>query len=213
MQTLTRLLFAASLTSFAAPAFAHPHVWVTFKSELVYAADGSLTGIRQAWTFDDMYSVFATQGIDSKEKGKFSREELAPLAKENVTSLKEFDYFTFVTADGRKRELVDPSNSEYWADFDNSALTLHFILPLKEPVKAKELKVEVFDPSIFIDFAFAKDRPVKLVSAPACKMDVVPPRQMTFAEGKALSEIPADQPNTAMAWGAQFANKILVHCP
>ena len=33
---------------------------------------------------------------------------------------------------------------------------------------------------------------------------------MTFAEGKALSEIPADQPNTTMAWGAQFANKILV---
>ena len=26
-------------------------------------------------------------------------------------------------------------------------------------------------------------------------MDVVYPREMTFAEGKALSEIPADQPN------------------
>ena len=38
-------------------------------------------------------------------------------------------------------------------------------------------------------------------------------REMTFAEGKKLAEIPADQPNTAMAWGAQFANKILVHCP
>jgi hypothetical protein len=39
------------------------------------------------------------------------------------------------------------------------------------------------------------------------------PREMTFAEGKALSNIPADQQNTTMAWGAQFANKILVHCP
>ena len=36
---------------------------------------------------------------------------------------------------------------------------------------------------------------------------------MTFAEGKKLSEIPADQPNTLMTWGAEFANKILVHCP
>jgi hypothetical protein len=42
---------------------------------------------------------------------------------------------------------------------------------------------------------------------------VVQPREMTFAEGKKLSEIPADQKNTTMAWGAQFANKILVHCP
>ena len=36
------------------------------------------------------------------------------------------------------------------------------------------------------------------------------PREMTFAEGKKLSEIPADQTNTTMAWGAQFANKLLV---
>jgi hypothetical protein len=39
------------------------------------------------------------------------------------------------------------------------------------------------------------------------------PREMTFEEGKALSAIPADQPNLTMQWGAKFANKILVHCP
>ena len=63
---------------------AHPHVWVTMKSELVYGADGSATGVRHAWTFDDMFSTFATQGLESKEKGKFTREELAPLAEVNV---------------------------------------------------------------------------------------------------------------------------------
>ena len=52
-----------------------------------------------------------------------------------------------------------------------------------------------------------------LVGAPHCKADVVLPREMTYAEGKALSMIPADQTNTTMAIGAQFANKILVHCP
>ena len=53
----------------------------------------------------------------------------------------------------------------------------------------------------------------RLAGAPKCKLDVVLPREMTFAEGKALSQIPVDEKNTAMAWGAQFANKILVHCP
>ena len=71
---------------------AHPHVWVTMKSELVYGADGSATGVRHAWTFDDMFSTFATQGLESKEKGKFTRDELAPLAQVNVESLKDFDY-------------------------------------------------------------------------------------------------------------------------
>ncbi|HZD61672.1 MAG TPA: DUF1007 family protein, partial [Xanthobacteraceae bacterium] len=75
-------------------ASAHPHVWITVKSELVYAPDGSVTGVRHAWTFDDMFSVFALQGLDSKKKGEYTREELAPLAEVNVTSLKEYDFFT-----------------------------------------------------------------------------------------------------------------------
>src|ERR1035437_5250371 len=71
------------------PAQAHPHVWVTMHTELVYTPVGRMTGVRHAWAFDDMFSAFATQGLESKEKGKFTREELAPLAKVNVESLKE----------------------------------------------------------------------------------------------------------------------------
>src|ERR1700747_1172288 len=42
---------------------AHPHVWVTFHSEVLYAANGSMTVVRHAWTFDDMFSAYALQGI------------------------------------------------------------------------------------------------------------------------------------------------------
>ena len=208
-----RIFLAALLTlTFAGLAQAHPHVWVTMHTELVYAPDGSITGIRHAWSFDDMFSTFATQGLESKEKGKFTREELAPLAKVNVDSLKEYDYFTYATADGKKTELTDPT-PDYWLDYADEVLTLNFTLPFKAPVKAKELKVEIYDPTIFVDFSFAKEKPAQLVGAPKCKLDVELPREMTFAEGKKLSEIPADQKNTTMAWGAQFANKLLVHCP
>jgi len=198
----------------ASAAQAHPHVWVTFKSEVVYAPDGSVTAIRHSWAFDDMFSTFATQGLEGKEKGKFTREELAPLAEVNVTSLKEYDFFTYVTADGKKVELTDPSKGEYWLDFADSVLTLHFTLPLKQPVKVHKLAVEIYDPTIFVDFEFAKKDPVALAGAPAgCKLGVELPRELTFAEGKALSQIPADQANTTMAFGAQLANKIRVTCP
>jgi ABC-type uncharacterized transport system substrate-binding protein len=206
------LLSALAVLAFTGLARAHPHVWVTMHTELVYTPDGRITGIRHAWSFDDMFSTFATQGLESKEKGKFTREELAPLAKVNVESLKEFDYFTYATADGTKAALTDPA-PDYWLDYDDSVLTLHFTVPFKTPVKAKELKVEIYDPTIFVDFSFAKDKPAKLVGTPKCKLDVMPPREMTFAEGKALSQIPADQLNTTMAWGAQFSSKLLVHCP
>jgi ABC-type uncharacterized transport system substrate-binding protein len=213
MAASIRILLIALLSlTFAAPARAHPHVWVTMNTELVYAPDGTVTGVRQAWAFDDGFSAFAVQGIEAKEKGKFTREELAPLAKENVESLKEYDYFTYVTADGVKVPLTDPAPG-YWLDYKDEVLTLHFTLPLKKPVKAKELKVDIYDPTIFVDFSFAKQAPVHLVGAPQCKIDVQLPREMTYAEGKALSNIPQDQQNLTMAFGAQFANKILVHCP
>src|SRR5262245_25128911 len=114
---MLRILLIAIATLFAAAqAQAHPHVWVTMHTELVYGPDGRVMGIRHAWSFDDMFSTFAIQGLDSKEKGKFTREELAPLAKVNVESLKEFDYFTYATADGKKAELTDPA-SDYWLDY------------------------------------------------------------------------------------------------
>ena len=208
--SLRILLIALTALAFAAPARAHPHVWVTMHSELIYAPDGTVTGVRHHWAFDDMFSTFATQGLESKEKGKFTREELAPLAKVNIESLKEYDYFTYATADGVKTEMTEPL-PDYWLDYTDDVLTLNFTLPFKTPVKAKELKLDIYDPTIFVDFSFAKDKPVALVGAPQCKLDVALPREMTFAEGKKLSEIPPDQPNNLMG-GAEFANKIMVKC-
>ena len=211
---IARILLLAVLSLvFAVPAKAHPHVWVTMKSEVVYGPDGAATGIRHAWAFDDMFSAFATQGLESKEKGKYTREELAPLAKVNVESLKEYDYFTYAMADGKKAEMTDPL-PDFFLDYKDQVLTLHFTVPFKTPVKAKLLKVDIYDPTIFVDFEFDKKSPVHLVDPPAgCKLDVALPRELSFAESKALAQIPVDQTNTSMAFGAQLANKILVNCP
>ena len=192
------------------PARAHPHVWVTVVSELIYAPDGSVTGIRHQWTFDDMFSVFAVQGLESKEKGKFTRAELAPLAKDSLESMKDDGYFTYATVDGAKVPFADPPPSDYWVDYKDSIVTLNFTLPFKAPVKAKDLKIEVYDPSYFISMTLAKQNPVKLVGAPAgCKVALEYPREMTYALGKMLS----NETNPSSQWGANFANKITVTCP
>ena len=125
---------------------AHPHVWITATSELIYAADGTITGVRHAWTFDDMFSTYALQGIETKTKGVYTREELAPLAQTNVESLKEFGFFTFAKADGKKEKFQEPV--DYFLEYKDAALTLHFTLPLKTPVKPKQLALEVFDPRL-----------------------------------------------------------------
>src|SRR6202790_1813656 len=102
------LLLAGGIAVGTNTAQAHPHVWITATSELIYAPDGSITGVRHAWTFDDMFATYALQGIETKTKGAYSREELKPLAQTNVESLKEYAFFTFAKADGKKEKFQEP---------------------------------------------------------------------------------------------------------
>jgi ABC-type uncharacterized transport system substrate-binding protein len=213
IKTLLRLsLFALMLLPLASPASAHPHVWVSAKSEIIYAPDGSITAIRHAWTFDDMYSAFAVQGIEQKTKGQFAREELAELAEVNVTSLKEFDFFSYAKLDGKDIEYGDPK--DYYFDYKNETLTLNFTLPLKTPLKVKNLELEMYDPSYYVEFSFAEKDSIALVGAPAaCKSTLERPQEMTVQQGQRLGEAFFNQPNSSQNWGAQFASKIAVKCP
>jgi ABC-type uncharacterized transport system substrate-binding protein len=195
-------------------ASAHPHVWVTMNEELLYAPDGSVTGVRNAWTFDDMFSAFATQGIEQKTKGTFTRAELAPLAQVNVDSLKEYAYFTYAKANGKKLKEAFLPPIDYFLDYDPKAtvLTLHFTLPFKTPVKAKAVEIEIYDPEFFIDFGFAAKNPVRLVGAPAdCALFVNKPQDDYFpAELRLDKNFATSEANIGM--GADFANKIQVAC-
>ena len=210
LRGLFGLLLAAAVVFGANAAQAHPHVWISAKSEVVYAPDGTITGVRHAWTFDDMFSTYALQGIETKTKGTYSREELAPLAQTNVESLKEFAYFTYAKADGKKQKFLEPV--DYYLEYKDAALTLHFTLPLKAPVKSRELALEVFDPSFFIDFKFEDKNPIKLVGAPAaCQVKFQRPGDGA-ANAQKLGEqnfLSGDNSN----YGAMFANKIMVECP
>jgi ABC-type uncharacterized transport system substrate-binding protein len=196
----------------AAAAEAHPHVWIIAVSELLYAPDGSLTGVRHAWTFDDMFASYALQGIETKTKGAYTREELAPLADTNVEALKEYAYFTYARADGGKKEKFSEP-VDYFLDYKDGQLTLHFTLPLKTPLRAKQLSLEVFDPTFFVDFQLAKSDPVKLVTAPAgCKLAFQRPNDGSAAAQKLNEQTFANGGENAN-YGAMFANKITVDCP
>jgi ABC-type uncharacterized transport system substrate-binding protein len=209
------LIAALSCLLASAPqARAHPHIWVTMTAELVYAPDGSLTGARHAWTFDHMFSAFATQGLEQKTKGHFTREELQPVAKVNVDSLQEFAYFTYVKVDGKQQGDALLGPIDYYLEYDpnETVLTLHFTLPLKTPVKAKSLEVEIYDPEFFIDFGFAEKDQVKLVNAPAqCSVSVAKPRDDFFSAAVQLDNLRSWEANAGM--GAEFANRITVTCP
>jgi ABC-type uncharacterized transport system substrate-binding protein len=209
--TLVRALVAiVALSIWIAPAAAHPHVWVAAASELIFAADGSITGVRHAWTFDDMFSTYALQGIVTRKKGVYTREELAPLAQTNVDSLKEFAFFTFARVDNRKQKFAEPI--DYYLEYKDAALVLHFTLPFKTPVKVRQLALEIFDPSYFVDFSLQKKDPIRLVGAPAaCTLAIQLPSDGSAAALKLNEDTFLNGANAN--YGAMFANKISVDCP
>jgi ABC-type uncharacterized transport system substrate-binding protein len=210
MKIFPRFLAAAfGALAFVSPARAHPHVWVTVSSQVVYDASGAATGVRHTWKFDDMYSVFALEGLPQKTKGVFTREDLAGLAEVNITSLKESDFFTYAKTGGKDVPFGDAS--DYWLDFQNEALTLNFTLPFKTPLKEKNLSIEVYDPGYFVDFAFAERDAVALVGAPAqCKAAIEKPKEMGVAQGQ---QSLGESYFANMNMGANFASKIAVKCP
>jgi ABC-type uncharacterized transport system substrate-binding protein len=212
LQSLLIAVWPSSITTLAE---AHPHVWVTMRTELVYAPDGSVTAVQHAWTFDDMFSAFATQGIPARTKGQFTRAELQPLAQVNIESLTEYAYFTYVKIDGRAEKNAFSNPTDYWLDYDPQAavLTLHFRLPFKKPVKTRRLTVEIYDPEFFIDFGFADKNPVTLLGAPRqCTFSDEKPNDGFFSSTLKLDKsFMTSEANIGM--GMNFANKISVTCP
>lgn len=158
-------------------AIAHPHVWVTMKETVLYDK-GTITGLLQAWTFDEFYTQQAIEGLDKNGDGKYDREELKELAKVNIEGLKEFDYFTYAKLGETPLKFKPPI--DYWLNYsDKGILTLHFTLPLETPVSAEAagFNFAIFDSSYFIAFDFAQTDPVKLgAHAPAtCKAAIHEP--------------------------------------
>lgn len=181
------LLAATGLAS------AHPHVFVDAKEEIVFDPQGRMTAIRHVWQFDEAFTAFAIQGLDANGDGKLSDEELQPLAKVNVDSLKEYRYFTTLKVDGKHVPVLPPT--EYWLDFHGGRLTLFYTLPIKTPIApGKNATLEVFDPEYFVAFSFVPKETIRLKDAPAtCHATYRPPHELDDATMAKLAAIPMDQ--------------------
>ncbi len=203
---VARPLIAAILYALAAvapaPATAHPHVWITYETTVNYEK-GAISAISHVWTFDDMYTAMAVQGLDKDGDGAYSREELAELVKVNMDGLKEFSYFTYAKLASADLALSEPKDA--WLEYVNGVLRLHFQLPLSQPVlaEAEGFNYSIFDPSFFIAFEPEKTEAVKLSSAPdGCSAALVDPNADQAAQdAKRLGEAMAQNLGGDLAAG------------
>ncbi len=206
------LILIATVTGIGA-ASAHPHVWVAVRSEVVFAPDGRITGVRHAWEFDELYSAYAVQGLGKDGKPPTS-EELAPLAKTNVESLAEFDFFTFAKQNGARLAFKPPENVKLEAN-DKKLVTMRFFLPLETPVAAKKpFSFQVYDPTYFVSFGLEKQNAVALAGAPAgCSLSLVEPAPLLATDNQKLSEAFFQNMSPGSDFGVKLATRAIVACP
>ena len=207
------LASAVALALQALPALAHPHVWVTASATLVFDQQGRVAAIRHRWLFDKAFSAYAVQGLDKNGDGKFSREELAGLAKENIDGLTEFGWFTNLKINGAKITFSPPKDGAM--DMVDGQIALGFLLPLEKPAApGKALMLDISDPTYFVAFSLADgDGAVTLEQGPAgCVTSITRPKAPP-PPTRNLTEDFFNALNQASDYGSQFANKVVVACP
>ena len=209
-------VFAVTMCA-AAPAMAHPHVWIEMRSDVVFDGKGLITGMNLMWTFDDAYAEMAVDGLDANGDGVYSPQELEPLTKENLQSLKDYDYFTVMRFNGEK-QLFGPivESGQIWS---NNKLQLHFQLPLKTPLDPLkgEFAAKVYDPEFYIAIDYVKDDPVSVTGNMPKNCQLVMKPVPTDAEVEATRTMLATKgkdwkPETAEDFGEVFAQPVTIEC-
>lgn len=208
------LAFLIATTAFAGAAVAHPHVWVESRSTVSFSDDGAIAGVTHVWRFDEGYTSYLVQGLDTNGDGAYSSEELAELAEINATSLADFGYFTNLTIDGQDHVFAAPT--DYRLDHDGTAATLTFTLPLEKPAPSNTAFVlEVYDPEFFVSFQMADgDAAVTLAGGPeGCAVDIARATEVELDQFANLSEAFFEAMTAPDELGVEIVNRALVACP
>lgn len=206
----------------AAPAArAHPHMWIDARARIAFDGQGRVAAIEQDWQFDEMFGAYTTQGLEKGPDGGLPAATLQGMARDWMRALGEpvSHYFTRLTIDGQPLAFAAPRDAAVRWSPQDQRLSLSFTLPLAQPVAPGKqgLRVDIYDPTYFVAYAFDAPGAVALAGAPAgCAWAYQPPRALDWKTMQQLAAIPADPdalPEELFAITKGLTHRIEVACP
>jgi ABC-type nickel/cobalt efflux system permease component RcnA/ABC-type uncharacterized transport system substrate-binding protein len=151
----------------AEPVHAHPHVFVDARLEIVFTGEGKVREVRHVWTFDEMFAIWQTQGLDKDGDGEKSTAELQKM-------LAGYRYFTL--AGERARDLPLASMDDAKFSMEGGRAVLRFGLEPQEPYRILDtLNISVRDPEYYTAISLTDVEDIVLVDAPdGCTVSLLP---------------------------------------
>ncbi|EJJ29144.1 DUF1007 family protein [Rhizobium sp. CF142] len=208
------LLTAGLLLLAPATAFAHPHIFVEARLEVVAAPDGSIQELRNVWRFDEVFSSSVVMDFDKNTDLKLEPNELAEVGKTVRDSLADYDYYMNLTINGKNIKVQKPDIIH--VDYKEGQLLMFFaVKPVeKMPLKGK-LTFGVYDPTLYTSIDFPTDNELAMVGDgfKACKHAVVrPDADEVISENKqSLTDAFFNDP-TGTNMSKLFATRLEVTC-
>ncbi|MGD9157105.1 MAG: DUF1007 family protein [Desulfobacteraceae bacterium] len=134
----------------------HAHVWID-GAVIIKFDDQGMSGFRQEWVLDEMFSNMLIHDYDKNLNKKFEPKEVKDIYENAFINLENFDYFTHVKVDG-KTFTIDRVKDFKAKIIDGSVVYHFFILcPVEAGKKYKEVKIAVYDESFYTNITILKD--------------------------------------------------------
>lgn len=191
---------------------AHPHEWMDLRTTPIFDANRNIIALRQQWLFDVYYTALSLPDFDTNGNKTLDAAEVTALADANLNNLKEFDYFTNMTAGGSKVAFAGIEDVQ--SDLENGRVRMAFTLKLKEPVNpfAQPVRYSIYDPSYYVEMIHDKKEPVSFsgIAEGVCRADIARPKPDTV-----WVELAKSLDKNAVApedLGRNFAEQIGITC-
>lgn len=201
----------------AAPAQAHPHVFVDTGLEVVFDDQGLVTGLRISWTYDEYYSLVIVEerGIDADYDGNATPDEAKALAGFDMAWDANFAGDTYALMDGVDLALSRPG--DWTAVYAGGKITSSHLRTFDGPLQIRdaELIVQSYDPSYYSAYAIVGN-PVLKGAPSGCSVAVFAPDE-NAADAILQAAIDeqagsTDVESTFPAIGAAYSDEARVTC-
>lgn len=216
MSVLVRSCLAFGLALPAAPALAHPHIFVDAGLRLLRDGAGIVTAIEVTWRYDELYSLLLAEdyGLDPDYDLQLTEDEIAATLGFDLNWSGGFEGGLVLRQGGAPLAIGAPEPVSL-AMLPSGQLQSTHRRPVLGADQTQPFEAQVYDPEFYVAFEMILD--ISVADAPDCSVELIrADLDAAYATLEAAMEdiggaVAAEDNFPAV--GVHFADRVVIACP